>query len=57
MKRTDAKYAAICGITEEELSTDMSPDIAMLSETYETTPGEMHAMLKQQYPPNLSQRP
>ena len=45
----DAKYAAICGITEEELSTDMSPDIAMLAETYKTTPGEMQAMLKQQY--------
>ena len=45
----DAKYAAICGITEEELTTDMAPDIAMLAETYECTPEEMHAMLKQQY--------
>ena len=45
----DAKYAAICGITEEELSTDMAPDIAMLAETYECTSEEMHGKLKQQY--------
>ena len=45
----DAKYAAICGITEEELTTDMAPDIAMLAETYECTPEEMHGKLKQQY--------
>ncbi|MBO7618268.1 MAG: AAA family ATPase [Bacteroidales bacterium] len=45
----DAKYAAICGITEEELATDMAPDIAMLSEEYECTPEEMHDKLKKQY--------
>ena len=45
----DAKYAAICGITEEEFATQMAPDIAMLAETYECTPEEMHAKLKQQY--------
>ena len=45
----DSKYAAICGITEEELATQMAPDIAMLSETYECSPEEMHAKLKQQY--------
>jgi len=45
----DAKYAALCGITEEELATDMAPDIAMLAEEYECTPEEMHDKLKKQY--------
>ena len=45
----DAKYAAICGITEEELTTDMAPDIAMLAEAYECTPEEIHDLLKRQY--------
>ena len=45
----DDKYAAICGITEEEFASDMAPDIAMLAEEYECTPEEMHARLKQQY--------
>ncbi len=45
----DDKYAAICGITEEEFATDMAPDIAMLAEEYECTPEEMHAKLKRQY--------
>ena len=45
----DSKYAAICGITEEELVTDMAPDIAMLAEEYECTPEEMHDNLKKQY--------
>ena len=45
----DSKYAAICGITEQELVTDMAPDITMLAEEYEFTPEEMHAKLKQQY--------
>ena len=45
----DAKYAAICGITEEEFDTQMAPDIAMLAEEYECTPEEMHAKLKLQY--------
>ena len=43
------KYAAICGITEQELVTDMAPDIAMLAEECECTPEEMHAKLKLQY--------
>ena len=43
------EYAAICGITEEELATDLAPDIAMLAEAYECTPEEMHERLKQQY--------
>ena len=45
----DDKYAALCGITEQEFATDMAPDIAMLAEEYECTPGEMHAKLKTQY--------
>ena len=45
----DSKYAAICGITEEEFDTQMAPDIAMLAETYECTPEEMHTKLKFQY--------
>ncbi len=45
----DAKYAAICGITEEEFATVMAPDIAMLAKEYECTPEEMHAKLKLQY--------
>ena len=34
----DSKYAAICGITEDEFVTDLAPDIAMLAEAYECTP-------------------
>ena len=45
----DSKYAAICGITEQELVTDMAPDIAMLAGEYECTPEEMHTKLKRQY--------
>ncbi len=43
------QYAAICGITEQEFTTDMAPDIAMLAEEYECTPEQMHAELKLQY--------
>ena len=42
-------FAALCGITEEELDTCMAPDIEMLSERYRCTPEEMHVRLKQQY--------
>ena len=45
----DSKYAAICGITEDEFANDMAPDIAMLAEEYECTPEEMHEKLKLQY--------
>ncbi len=45
----DPRYAAICGITEDEFSTDMAPDIAMLAREYECSPEEMHAKLKLQY--------
>ena len=43
------KYAAICGITEEEFATDMAPEITMLAKEYECTPVQMHDKLKQQY--------
>ena len=45
----DSKFAAICGITEEELVTDMAPDITMLAAKYKLTVEEMHAKLKLQY--------
>lgn len=45
----DPKYAAICGITEDEFAHDMAPDIAMLAEEYECTPEEMREKLKKQY--------
>ena len=43
------KYAALCGITEEELVTTLAPDIALLAEEYECTPEEMHRRLKERY--------
>lgn len=45
----DSRYAAICGITEDEFAIDLAPDIAMLAEAYDCTPEEMHAKLKLQY--------
>ena len=43
------EFSAICGITEEEFATQMAPDIAMLAQSYECTPEEMHLKLKQMY--------
>ena len=43
------EYAAICGFTETEFATDMSPDIAILAQKYGCTAEEMHTKLKQQY--------
>ncbi|MBO4740982.1 MAG: AAA family ATPase [Bacteroidales bacterium] len=45
----DSKYAALCGITEQELVTDMAPDIEKLAKVYECTPKEMHQKLKAMY--------
>lgn len=42
-------FSAICGITEQELSTDMAEDIRLMAEEYECTPEEMHAKLKLRY--------
>ena len=44
-----SKYAAICGITEEELSTTMAEDIAILAKAQKYTPEEMHNRLKAMY--------
>ena len=43
------EYAAICGITEEELTTTMAPDIALMAEANGITPEEMHQRLKRHY--------
>ena len=43
------KYAAICGITEEELSTTLAQDIAALAEANGCTPDDMHRKLKIRY--------
>ena len=45
----DPKYAAICGITEHELLTDMAVDIQMLAEHEELSFEEMCQKLKRQY--------
>ncbi|MBR3411622.1 MAG: ATP-binding protein [Bacteroidales bacterium] len=45
----DPAFATICGITEKELTTEMSEDIALLAEEYECTFDEMHERLKKQY--------
>ena len=45
----DSKYAAICGITEDELLTDMRVDIEMLAEHEGYTFDEMWQRLKRQY--------
>ena len=43
------EFAAICGITENEFTTNMAPDIEWLSGLYRCTPDEMHLRLKQKY--------
>ena len=45
----DPKYAAICGITEDELLTDMKQDIEMLAAHEGYTFDEMWQRLKRQY--------
>ena len=45
----DPVFSAICGITEQELSTVLTEDVGMLAETYGESHEEMHARLKQQY--------
>ena len=45
----DPDYAAICGITEEELSGFMAPDVRRLSERMGMTYDETFARLKRQY--------
>ncbi|MBR3109740.1 MAG: AAA family ATPase [Prevotella sp.] len=43
------RYATLCGITEEELTTTLAPDIALLAEANDCTPEEMHQKLKTRY--------
>lgn len=42
-------FSSICGITERELSTTLTPDIALLAEEYMCTEEEMHDRLKRLY--------
>ena len=43
------QFSAICGITEQELTTVMAEDIRQLAVAYEWTEEEMHQKLKRQY--------
>lgn len=43
------KYASLCGITDEELSTTLAPDVALLAEGNDCSPEEMHRILKVRY--------
>ena len=45
----DRNFAAICGITETELTTVLKEDIAHLAESYDISPEEMHQKLKLRY--------
>ena len=45
----DRNFAAICGITETELTTVLSKDIEHLAESYGISPEEMHQRLKLRY--------
>ena len=45
----DPDFAAICGITGEEIDTQMRPDVARLAEEYEVSPQEMREMLRETY--------
>ena len=42
-------FSAICGITEEELTTVLSEDIRDMATEYECTPDEMHSKIKNHY--------
>ena len=43
------QFSAICGITEDELTTAMAEDIRLLAESQGYTPEEMHQRLKSHY--------
>ena len=45
----DASYAAICGVTEEEMRTQMDADIALLAERLGTTKEDVLQQLKAYY--------
>ena len=43
------EFAAICGITGEEIDTQMKPDVERLAERYKCVPEEMREMLRSTY--------
>ena len=43
------QFAAICGITGEEIDEQMQPDVELLAEEYGVTPQEMRQMLRDTY--------
>ena len=45
----DPDFAAICGITGEEIDTQMQPDVARLAERYKCSSSEMREMLRETY--------
>ena len=45
----DDDFAAICGITGDEIDEHMQPDVAHLAEEYDVTPQEMRQMLRHTY--------
>ena len=45
----DSSYAALCGITKDEMLTVFDPDIQLLAERYHCSKDVMIDMLKQQY--------
>ena len=45
----DPTFSAICGITEDELTTKMWPDVERLANFYKVSAEEMHQRLKRQY--------
>ena len=45
----DTDFAAICGITGEEIDEQMQPDVARLAERYKCSPVEMRQMLRDTY--------
>lgn len=45
----DDEYAAICGITDTELHTDMDDDVAMLASALKVEKTTMYSMLKEYY--------
>lgn len=45
----DPQFAAICGITEQELMTFMEEDVGRIAEVYECTKEEMHERLRLRY--------
>ena len=45
----DSEFAAICGITGEEIDEQMQPDVARLAERYKCTPAEMRQKLRDTY--------